>query len=160
VGIFVHNVWRLALDQSKIQDMISRTEHSIGDPKQTNTIQTFRPKQTNSLALKDRFVQELRNAVNIYMPGEKYLIATDMANTFTALIDKVDYEAALMLLGIPDRWYLYLLERNFNIPYIKRGIINQGKRIKMEDSELIDFLRRINATYGIFKIRTATCGSQ
>jgi hypothetical protein len=149
VGIFVHNVWRLALDQSKIQDMISRTEHSIGDPK-----------QTNSLALKDRFVQELRNAVNIHMPGEKYLIATDMANTFTALIDKVDYEAALMLLGIPDRWYLYLLERNFNIPYIKRGIINQGKRIKMEDSELIDFLRRINATYGIFKIRTATCGFQ
>jgi hypothetical protein len=94
----------------------------------------------------------LIDTVNFYMPGEKYFVAADLTSVFSGLISKVNYEAALNLIGITDRWYLCRLEQNFKIPWVDRAIRNPGRKINIENAELADFLRTTRSTYAIFKI--------
>ena len=86
------------------------------------------------------------------MPGNKYLVAIDFTDLIVHLANKLNYEIACNLIGIPHRWHSYRLEQNYNIDWINSALTNSNKKIRMEDPEVIDFLRRIKATYGIFQI--------
>jgi hypothetical protein len=133
-------------------DMTERERHRCSvDKAEMDKVQSARTEQSD-LELKDLIVRMLINAVNFYMPGEKYLVAADLTSVFSGLISKVNYEAALNLIGIPDRWYLCRLEQNFKIPWVDRAIRNPGKKINIESAELADFLRTTRSTYAIFKI--------
>lgn len=93
------------------------------------------------------------------MPGDKYLVALDLTDLIVHLANKLNYEVACKLIGIPDRWHWYRLEQNYNIDWINSALTNLTnpyKKIRMENPEVIDFLRRIKATYGIFQIPTRT----
>ena len=96
-------------------DITERERHRCSvDKVEMDKVQSARTVQSD-LELKNLTVGMLINAVNFYMPGEKYLVATDLTNVFSGLISKVNYEAALNLIGIPHRWYLCRLEQNFKI---------------------------------------------
>ena len=99
-------------------------------------------------------VDILTNAVNFYMPGIKYLIAIDMTDLFITLASKFNPEVAFKLIGIPDRWYLYALKQDGTIKWLDKTLASLGEKVRMEDEEVVDFLRRIKATYGIFQILT------
>jgi len=133
-------------------DMTERERHRCSvDQVKMDKVQSARTEQSD-LELKNLTVGMLINALNFYMPGEKYLVATDLTSVFSGLISKVNYEAALNLIGIPHRWYLCRLEQNFKIPWVDRAILNLGKKINIENAELGDFLRTTKSTYAIFKI--------
>jgi hypothetical protein len=57
-----------------------------------------------------------------------------------------------MIIGIPDRYYFYSLEKEYKIGWIDRVLANLDKKILMLDTEILDFFRRVKSTYAIFEI--------
>ncbi len=136
-------------------DMTEETRHQC-DPVRIRNVQTAQPQQLYLVNLEESMLQILTNSLNFYMPGDKYLVALDFTDFIVHLVNKLNYEVACTLIGIPDRWHWYRLEQNYNIDWINSALTNPYKKIRMEDPEVIDFLRRIKATYGIFQIATRT----
>jgi hypothetical protein len=133
-------------------DMTEREKHRCSvDQTEIDKIQSARTEQSD-LNLIDLSVRMLNNAMHFYMPRKKYLVAADLTSVFSSLISKLNYEAALSLIGIPHRWSLCRLEQNSNIPWVERAIRNLDRKIKIENAELTDFLRTTRSTYAIFKI--------
>lgn len=133
-------------------DKTERERHRCSiDKAEMDKLQSARTEQSD-LELKNLTVGMMINSVNFYMPGEKYFVAADLTSVFSDLISKVNYEAALSLIGIPHRWYLCRLEQNFKRSWVTRAIRNPGKKVNLENGELEDFLRITRSTYAIFKI--------
>lgn len=120
-----------------------------------NKIQLDSTDQSDA-ALDDIAGNILTNAVNYFMLGIKYLVAFDLTSFFVYLLSKHNPELTLRLIGIPDRWYLYPIEQHFNPKYVDRALTDLGKSVRLEDVELVDFLRRIQATYAIIQINRET----
>lgn len=106
--------------------------------------------------LDDSAAYTLTNAVNYFMPGMKYLLAFDVTSLFVYLTSKHNPEITLRLIGIPDRWYLYPLEQQSIPKCVDRALSNLGNRVSLEDAELVDFLRRFQATYAIIQVSRET----
>jgi hypothetical protein len=121
----------------------------------TNKIQLDSTDQSET-PLEEIAGHQLTNAVNYFMPGIKYLVAFDVTSYFVNIMSKHIPEFTLRLIGIPDRWYLYPLEEKFNLQCVDRAVTDLGKRVRLEDAELVDFLRRIQATYAIIQINRET----
>ena len=94
-------------------------------------------------------VISLRNALNFIMPGIKYGLSLDLTQ-----FNKYDSIVVLKLIGVPDRWYLCPVEKG--LEWIERIVTNVGNKVRLEDSEVTDFLRRAQASYAIFHIQTET----
>jgi len=107
-------------------------------------------------ALDDSACDILTNAVNHFMPGIKYLRASDLTSLFVYLMSKHNPEFTLRLIGIPDRWYLYPLEQQSIPKCVDRALRDLGKRVSLEDVELVDFLRKFQATYVIIQVSRET----
>ena len=135
-------------------DMTEQTRHQC-DSVRIRNFQTAQPQPLYLVNLEESILQILTNSLNFYMPGNKYLVAFDFTDLIVQLANKLNYEIACNLIGIPDRWHWYRLEQNYNIDWINSALTNPYK-IRMEDPQVIDFLRRIKATYGIFQIPTRT----
>ena len=106
--------------------------------------------------LDDSAAYTLTNAVNYFMPGMKYLIASDVTSLFEYYMSKHNPEITLRCIGIPDRWYLYPLEQQSIPKYMDRALSNFGNKVSLEDAELVDFLRRYQATYAIIQVSRET----
>ena len=87
------------------------------------------------------------------MPGIKYGLSLDLTQFFVYL-NKYDSIVVLKLIGVPDRWYLCPVEKG--LEWIERIVTNVGNKVRLEDSEVTDFLRRAQASYAIFHIQTDT----
>jgi hypothetical protein len=90
------------------------------------------------------------------MPGMKYLIAADVTSLFEYHMSKHNPEITLRCIGIPDRWYLYPLEQQSIPKCVDRALSNLGNKVSLEDAELVDFLRRFQATYAIIQVSRET----
>jgi hypothetical protein len=99
-------------------------------------------------------VTSLRNALNFIMPGIKYGFSLDLTQFFVYLTSKHDSIVVLKLIGVPDRWYLCPVEKG--LEWSERIVTNVGNKVRLEDSEVTDFLRRAQASYAIFQIQTET----
>ena len=84
-------------------------------------------------------VTSLRNALNFIMPGIKYGLALDLTQFFV-YFSKCDSIVVLKLIGVPDRWYLCPVEKG--LEWIERIVTNVGNKVRLEDSEVTDFLRK------------------
>ena len=73
---------------------------------------------------------------------------------FSSIFNKYDSIVVLKLIGVPDRWYLCPVEKG--LEWIERIVTNVGNKVRLEDSEVTDFLRRAQASYAIFDIQTET----
>ena len=98
-------------------------------------------------------VTSLRNALNFIMPGIKYGLSLDLTQFFV-YFNKYNSIVVLKLIGVPDRWYLCPVEKG--LEWIERIVTNVGNKVRLEDSEVRDFLRRAQASYAIFHIQTET----
>jgi hypothetical protein len=98
-------------------------------------------------------VTSLRKALKFIMPGIKYRLALDLTQFFV-YFNKYDSIVVLKLIGVPDRWYLCPVEKG--LEWIERIVTNVGNKVRLEDSEVTDFLRRAQASYAIFHIQTET----
>ena len=99
-------------------------------------------------------VAVLRNALNFIMPGIKYGLSLDLTDFYAYLSSKLDPIIVLNLIGVPDRWYLCSVEKG--LQWLERIIKNVGNKVRLEESEVTDFLRRAGASYAIFDIQTET----
>ena len=99
-------------------------------------------------------VAVLRNALNFIMPGIKYGLSLDLTDFYAYLSSKLDPIVVLNLIGVPDRWYLCSVEKG--LQWLERIIKNVGNKVRLEESEVTDFLRRAGASYAIFDIQTET----
>jgi hypothetical protein len=54
-------------------------------------------------------------------------------------------------LGIPDRYYLYSVEKQNRIDWFENVISNLGQKTFLTENQLIDFFIRARSTYAIFE---------
>jgi hypothetical protein len=99
-------------------------------------------------------VNLLTTALNFFIPGIKYACSFDLTNLFIYLMGKHDPIAVLTIIGIPDRWYLYPSQED--LQWLQKVVTHVGNKVRLEDGEVADFLRRAQASYAIFHIRTET----
>jgi hypothetical protein len=137
-------------------DLTEKAKHvCLQEDLDINKIQLDSKNLADSI-LRDELVGILKNHMNFYMSGIKYIVAVDMTDLFVLLMKKHDLEGTLKLIGVPDRWYLHSLEQGFNPQWVDRALANLGKKVSLDDAESCDFLRKIQATYAIFQIRGKT----
>jgi hypothetical protein len=72
---------------------------------------------------------------------------------FFVYLSKYDSIVVLKLIGVPDR---YLCPVEIGLEWIERIVTNVGNKVRLEDSEVTDFLRRAQAPSAIFHIQTET----
>jgi hypothetical protein len=85
-----------------------------------------------------------------FMPAVWSVIAKDISRAITPY--GKDTNLRDRIIGIPDRYPFYSLDK-YSIPiWIDRIIANVGKKIILADFEILDFFRRIKSTYAIFQI--------
>jgi len=96
--------------------------------------------------------QVLLYHLNFYIPIGKYLAADDMSRPFNAFNEGLNSDIAYGLMGIPDRYPLYSFEKDYKIDWVDRAITNLGRKIVVEEHEMLDFFRRVKSTYAIFEI--------
>ena len=100
--------------------------------------------------------QVLLDHLNLYLPIGKYLASFDISRAFGAFDKQWDSNVSSRIIGIPDRFYFYSLEKEYKIGWIDRALANLGKKILMLDTEILDFFRRAKSTYAIFEIPAGT----
>lgn len=100
--------------------------------------------------------QILRDHLNFYVPIGKYLASFDISTAFYQISNKLDTDSASKILGVPDRYNVYSLEKDYQINWVDRAVANFGKKILMIDYEILDFLGKVKSTYAIFEIPTAS----
>lgn len=101
--------------------------------------------------------QVLLDYLNLYLPIGKYLASSDITGLFVEAVDKkLDSNVGSKLIGIPDRFYFYSLEKEYKIGWIDRALADVGKKISMLDTEILDFFTRVKSTYAIFEIPVGT----
>ena len=88
--------------------------------------------------------------LNRIMP-RPYIIAEDISKVFDTLEKMMDPSLVKLLLGVPDRYYLYSVKSNEKIQWLERVIANLGMKSIAAQSEIRDFLRRVLSTYAIFE---------
>lgn len=88
--------------------------------------------------------------LNYLMPERKYLLAVDISKSFDFL-KSMDTSAVKLLLGIPDRYYLYPVVKDEKIPWLERVMANLGTKTIVDEFEIRDFLRRAMSSYAIFE---------
>jgi hypothetical protein len=91
------------------------------------------------------------DGLNQLMPGPKYMIATDVSKTFDTLEELMDPSLARMLIGIPDRYYLYTVRNFEKIPWLVRVVNNRDTKVSVNENEVRDFIRRVQSTFAIFE---------
>ena len=74
------------------------------------------------------------------MPGIKYGLSLDLTQFFV-YFNKYNSIVVLKLIGVPDRWYLCPVEKG--LEWIERIVTNVGNKVRLEDSEVTDFLREL-----------------
>ena len=121
-----------------------------------NKIRTDSTDHSTDAVLDDSACDVLKNAVNYFMPGIKRLLAFELTSLFVYLMSKHNHDFTLRLIGIPDRWYLYALEQQSIPKCVDRALGDLGRRVSLEDTELVDFLRKFQATYAIIQVGTET----
>jgi hypothetical protein len=100
----------------------------------------------------DWIAQCLLDQINFYIPIGKYLVATDMTKCLNDFSTISNAEIAQGIVGVPDRFPFYSFKNSSKTDWIDRAIDNLNKKIVMTDFELLDFFRKVKATYGIFEI--------
>lgn len=110
----------------------------------------------DDLPLDDTAVNVLTNELNSFMPGIKYLRSFDLTDFFMELIGKHDnnINGVLKLIGIPARWYLVYLKED--LQWFQKVQTYVGNKMRLENAEVADFLKRTQASYAIFQTVTGT----
>jgi hypothetical protein len=145
------NTFNSRLIVDPVYDMTMQVKHRCGD-NQVKGSQLVLPIQPNITNIDEWSAEILLNQLNSCIPDGKYLLTQDISNVFNFLASKLNYERMISLLGIPDRVYLYSLEKDYKLNWIDRALMNMGNKIVLEKFEIRDFLRRTSSTYAIFEI--------
>lgn len=132
-------------------DMTMQARHMC-DEEKVKSIKMVSIRPSEVWHLYDTAAGIILERLNYLMPGQKYLLASDVSKSFDSLERMLNPSLAKFLLGIPDRYYLYSVKSDEKIEWLKRAIANLGLRTIVEDFEIRDFLRRVKSTYAIFEI--------
>jgi len=132
-------------------DMTMQAKHRCDEAKVKRIrMCSIRPSDIRHL---DDFVAKIMlDRLNCIMPGQKYLLARDVSNSFNSIEKAFNTELAKLLLGIPDRYYFYSLAKDERIPWLNRSVSSIGKKIIIEGFEIIELLRKVKSTYAIFEM--------
>jgi len=132
-------------------DMTMQARHMCDEEKRKSIkMVSIRPADVRNL--NDTAAGIILERLNYLMPGQKYLLATDMSKSFDILESMSNPSIAKFLSGIPHRYYLYSVKSDEKIQWLERAVDNLGIRTIGEDFEIRDFLRRVMSTYAIFEI--------
>lgn len=101
------------------------------------------------------FAQVLLHHVQILMPGVKYLSCEDHSQLFHIYWSKFGYDAAKLMIGIPDRYCLYKLGESENLTWLVKVLKNPGKKTELKEDEVFDFLGKVKSSYAMFEIPTS-----
>jgi hypothetical protein len=82
----------------------------------------------------------------------KHLFSKDISQGFNNFNKVLTPDITEGILGIPDRYYVYSLQRGDKIIWLQRAIENLDKEIILTDHELSDLLTRVKSTYAIFEV--------
>lgn len=132
-------------------DMTMQARH-ICDEEKRKSIKMVSNRSADVRSLNDTAAGIILERLNYLMPGQKYLLATDMSKSFDILESMSNPSIAKFLSGIPHRYYYYSVDKDEKIQWLERAVDNLGIRTIVEDFEIRDFLRRVKSTYAIFEI--------
>ena len=122
------------------------------DERKVETIYAVSIKKDDIYQRYDYWAKILLDSINFFIPNTKYLIATDISEFFNGFAEAFNSEFAKILIGIPDRYALIEWPDLKKPNWMDKSIVNLGKKIKMEGSDLMDFLRITKSSYSLFKI--------
>ena len=132
-------------------DMTMQARHTCDEEKRKSIkMVSIRPADVRSL--NDTAAGIILERLNYLMPGQKYLLATDMSKSFDILESMSNPSIAKFLSGIPHRYYYYSVDKDEKIQWLERAVDNLGIRTIVEDFEIKDLLRMVKSTYAIFEI--------
>ena len=80
-----------------------------------------------------------------------HLVSKEVTQGFTNYNKAFPPEITDKLLGIPDRYYLYSVEKQNRIDWFENVISNLGQKTFLTENQLIDFFIRARSTYAIFE---------
>lgn len=106
-------------------------------------------------AREDVQVRELPFYIKSLNPNIQYLIAQDVSKACNAVRNNFN-SLANIILGFPDRYCLCRYHESDTLDWINRALSNLGKKIIIDKSEMVDFLKRTKSTYAIFEIQMET----
>ena len=132
-------------------DMTMQARH-ICDEEKVKSIKMVPIRPADVRTLNDTAAGIILERLNYLMPGQKYLLAEDLSKSFEIIEGLLNTEIAKILLGIPDRYYLYSLGKDERIDWIDRSVSNIGKKTMVKDFEIKELLRMVKSTYAIFEI--------
>lgn len=133
-------------------DMTMQARHTC-DEEKVKSIKLVSIRPSDVWHTYDSAAGIILDRLNYLMPGQKYLLASDISKSFDSLEKKLSSPPHVkLLLGIPDRYYYYSVDKDEKIQWLERVIANLGTKTIVEDFEIRDFLRRVMSTYAIFEI--------
>jgi hypothetical protein len=132
-------------------DMTMQTRHRC-DEDRVKSIKMVSIRPSDVWHLYDTAAGIILNGLNRLMPYPKYLLAQDVSKSYLSLERMVGPFSANLLLGIPDRYYMYSVNSNEKIEWLERVLVNLGKKTMVEESEIRDFLRTVQATFAFFEM--------
>ena len=100
--------------------------------------------------------QELLNRVNFYLPGPKFLICFDITSMFNKFVLKLDVDTAKKVLGVPERYTLHVWQEGGDLAWLKRVIDAPARKIRIDERETMDFIRKIKSTYSMLEIKSGS----
>ena len=134
-------------------DMTMQSRHRC-DEDRVKSIKMVSIRPSDVWHLYDTAAGIILDGLNRLMPYPKYLLAKDISKSYLSLEKMVGPFSANLLLGIPDRYYMYSVKSNEKIEWLKRVLANLGKKTMVEESEIRDFLRRVQATFAFLEMTT------
>ena len=79
------------------------------------------------------------------------MLAEDVSILFNSLERLKDPVLAKGLIGIPNRYYFYSVKSGDKAQWLERVTANLGMKTIAAESEIRDFLRRVQSTYAFFE---------
>ena len=135
-------------------DMTFEARH-VCDELKVKSIRVVSIRKSDIESTDNFFGKVLLQRANLLMPGVKYLSCEDHSQLFHIYWSKFGYDAAKLMIGIPDRYCLYKLRESENLTWLLKVLKNPGKKTELKEDEVFDFLGKVKSSYAMFEIPTS-----
>ena len=131
-------------------DMTMQSRHTC-DEDRVKSIKMASIRPSVLWSLYDTVAGMMLDKLNRLMPRTKYMLAEDVSILFNSLERLKDPVLAKLLIGIPNRYYFYSVKSGVKVQWLERVTANLGMKTIAAESEIRDFLRRVQSTYAFFE---------
>ena len=133
-------------------DMTMKSKHRCNNMQLKNSYPTF-PIPPDIPNIDYWAGKVLSDYVSLHPYIGKCLFTRDLTKATKTFREELDIESDNTVLGIPDRFSLYRVNKKNYTLWMDRAIQNLGTRIAMADVEVMEFLTKVKSTYAIFEIQ-------